>query len=299
MRNANPVTSLLRASREGQADQQVPLQLIRLRPGQPRRYLDPLALEALAASIRQHGVLSPVLLRPLGEAFELVAGERRFKAAGMAGLVQIPALIRELSEAEAQMVAIAENLQREDLNPFEETEGLLELLGLQLGLPKEETLSLLYRLNNEAKGQANHNVMVSETLVQIEEIFLASSKLTWQSFVSNRLPLLKLPEDVQEVLRSGKLEYTKARVIAQVKESKPRKALLDRAIAQGWPLSRIRQEVHRLRAQSVQSRPPVVTRYQTIGSQLRKAELSEAQQKKLEKLLAEIEGLLKGSGKEG
>lgn len=296
MRNANPVTSILRASREGQADQQIPLHLIRPRPGQPRRYFDPEALEDLANSIRKHGVLSPVLLRPVGDAFELVAGERRFKAAAMAGLSQIPAIVRELSDAEAQMVAIAENLQREDLNPFEQTEGLLELLGLQLGLSREEVLALLYRLDNEAKGRATHNVMGSESLVQIEEIFAASSRLTWQSFVTNRLPLLKLPEDVQQVLRLGQLEYTKARVIAQVKEPRSRKALLEKAIAQSWSLRQVRQEVGRIQAKPMPSRTSVFARYQQLGSQLRRAELSDTQQKKIEKLLAEIESLLGRQG---
>lgn len=104
----------------------VPMDQIQVQPGQPRRYFGQEELQALAASIREHGVLQPLLARPLENgAFELVAGERRLRAAREVGLAEVPVVVRKMSASQATELALLENLQREDLNPVEETDAML------------------------------------------------------------------------------------------------------------------------------------------------------------------------------
>ncbi|MBD2255771.1 ParB/RepB/Spo0J family partition protein [Nostoc parmelioides] len=138
------------------SDQTIPLDQISLPPNQPRRYFDPEALKQLTESIKQHGILQPLLVRPLdGEKHELVAGERRYRAAQEIGLQVVPVVIRELDDNAAFQLALIENLLREDLNPVEETEGILQLLALKLGRSIEDIPPLLRRLQHERKVAAN------------------------------------------------------------------------------------------------------------------------------------------------
>lgn len=146
------------------ADSQVsiPLDQIILPPNQPRRYFDSEALKQLTESIKQHGILQPILVRPLdGEKHELVAGERRYRAAKEIGLKVVPVVIRELDDNAAFQFALIENLLRSDLNPVEETEGILQLLSLKLGRSVEEIPPLLYRLQrlHQKASTVTHNVM--------------------------------------------------------------------------------------------------------------------------------------------
>ena len=104
---------------------------------QPRRHFSREQLEELAASMREHGVLEPVIVRPKGKDYELVVGERRWRAAQLAGLKVIPAIVRELEDREALELALVENLQREDLNPMEEAEAFRRLAD-EFGLTQEE-----------------------------------------------------------------------------------------------------------------------------------------------------------------
>ncbi|BBD63463.1 ParB-like partition protein (plasmid) [Nostoc sp. HK-01] len=116
---------------------------------QPRRYFDPQALKELFESVKQHGILQPLLVRPLGKGkYELVAGERRYRAGQEAKLEVAPVVVRELSNDQAFQLALIENLQREDLNPVEETEGILHLLAIRLKCDVEAVKSLLYRMKN-------------------------------------------------------------------------------------------------------------------------------------------------------
>jgi ParB-like partition proteins len=116
----------------------------------------------LVLSIKEHGILEPLLVRPRsGGEYELVAGERRYRAAQKLGLAEVPVVIRKLTDEEALALSLIENLHREDLNPVEETEGILQLLSLKLNVAVEETISLLYRMQNEAKGKVTQNVLGS------------------------------------------------------------------------------------------------------------------------------------------
>ncbi|MHC5728871.1 MAG: ParB/RepB/Spo0J family partition protein, partial [Nostoc sp.] len=106
----------------------IPISLIKLPASQPRRYFDPQKLEELSRSIQKLGILEPLLVRPLlsGD-YELVAGERRLRASQIAGLTEVPVVVHDIDDITTYQVRLVENLQREDLNPLEETEGILEL----------------------------------------------------------------------------------------------------------------------------------------------------------------------------
>ncbi len=140
----------------------MPLEQITLPPTQPRRYFDPEALKQLTESIKQHGILQPLLVRPVdGGKHEVVAGERRYRAATELALTEVPVVIKELDDNAAFQLALVENLLREDLNPVEETEGILQLLALKLGRSLEEVPPLLYRLQRlqNRASTVSHNVM--------------------------------------------------------------------------------------------------------------------------------------------
>ena len=147
---------------------------------QPRKTFDETALAELADSIRQHGVLQPLLVRPLANGgYQLVAGERRWRASRMAELKEVPVIIKELSDTEAMEIAIIENLQREDLNPIEEAEGLQALID-KCGYTQEEVA-----------------VSVGKS----------------RPAITNSLRLLKLPQEVRDMAKDGVISAGHARAL--------------------------------------------------------------------------------------
>jgi ParB family chromosome partitioning protein len=271
---------------------------------QPRRYFAPEAMQMLVESVKKDGVLQPILVRPFGDKYELVAGERRYRAAQSAGLTDIPAVVREMSDSEAVRFALMENLQREDLNPVEETEGILELLAITLELTTAEVTLLLQRLQKEIKRKKlSHNVMgqpegesVSPELAIIQSVFESLGRMSWESFTSNRLPLLNLPADILEALRAGRLEYTKAKEIAKLESESSQQELLEEAIASSLSLSQIRE---RVKAVQPPTEPPLLaTRMETIYKLAKKHHVWEnlAKRSRLESLLAQLEELISGEG---
>lgn len=267
---------------------------IKLPTSQPRRYFDPQKLEKLSASIKELGILEPLLVRPLAEGnYELVAGERRFKAAQMAQLNEVPVIVREMDDTMTHTVRLIENLQREDLNPLEETEGILELLALRLETNQTEAIKLLQKMENEVKGKITPNVMGSPQGLIIEELFSKLGRMKWDSFVKNRLPLLKLPPDVLEVLRQGKLEYTKGRALAKVKDEQKRYVLIEAAITENLSLSQINERI-KVIPRSTASKNPLKERYKQALPRLQKSKVWDNPKKKkaLEKLLSTIESLI-------
>ncbi len=201
---------------------------------QVRHYFNQEKLEQLAESIKQHGVLEPLLITPKKE---LIAGERRLRAAKMAGLTQLPVKILDVSPSEAKTLALVENLQREDLNPVEETEGILELLQLKLNRSREDVISLLYKMN---KGDDNVIIHDAKT---VEDTFESLGKLKWESFVINRLRLLNLPEPIKDAIRQGEIEYTKGTTIARVKDEEFRDELLKKVISNNLSLNDIKDRI--------------------------------------------------------
>ena len=268
---------------------------IKLPDYQPRQYFDETKLEELAQTIKTHGVLEPLLVRklPRKNQFELVAGGRRYRAASKAGLTEVPVIVRELSDEQALEIAIIENLQREDLNPVEETEGILKLLSKRLKINIEEVSPLLHQLQKQVRGRSANNVIGSEKVESIQGVFESLGLMELDSFISNRLPLLNLPIDILEALRAGKIEYTKAKAIARIQDKDARKQLLEEAIANSLSLSQIRELVKAEQEPKQQSE--LKTRFDATYKQAKKAKQlwSDAKKRKqLESLLAKLEKLI-------
>jgi ParB family chromosome partitioning protein len=274
------------------------LSQIALPQQQPRRYFDPTAMQELVESIRQHGILQPMLVRPLlDDKYELVAGERRYRAAVSAGLEEVPVVIRELTDNDALQLALLENLQREDLNPIEETEGILQLIALKLNTTSESAIALLNQAAHPERNSVD-NVIHSKDWQLVQEVFNTVGKFTPESFRTNRLPLLNLPDEVLAALRLGQIAYTKARAIAKVNDLGQRQALLDSAIAENLSLTQIKQRVAQIidcganqsdRSQSSSLKNRMDAAYHLA----KKSKIWEnpKKQKQIEKLLAELEKL--------
>ncbi|UIK05435.1 ParB/RepB/Spo0J family partition protein [Neorhizobium galegae] len=172
-----PVNS---GARSVNPDRMVPIEHVSRNPKNPRRSFDEGELQDLASSIRQHGIVQPVVVRPRGvEQFEIIAGERRWRAAQLAGLVEIPVIVRDVDDRTALEIAIVENVQRSDLNPLEEALGYDQLI-------------------------AEHGYTQND----LGEIIGKS-----RSHVANSLRLLKLPEPVREMLAGGSLSAGHARAL--------------------------------------------------------------------------------------
>lgn len=273
----------------------LPIQQIQLPKKQPRRYFDPEKQTQLVKSVKEHGILEPLLVRPLGGGYELIAGERRYRAAQEVGLKDIPVVIREFDDRQALQVALMENLQREDLNPVEETEGVLDLLAISLDLPKSEVAALLHRANHAKNRdlQLEDNVILQ--LETVESVLAIVGKFTTESFRVNRLPLLNLPEVILDALRQGKLEYTKARAIARVKDEQQRLELLEQAVTEKLSLGAIKERVKDLKPEGEATPKQVlVDRITEIGKRLRKLETWDDHKKKdrITKLLDELDKLI-------
>ena len=273
-------------------EESLALELIQLPPQQPRRYFDPQKMQQLVQSIKEHGIIEPLLVRPGGNNYELVAGERRYRAAIEVGLEKVPVVIRELTDEEAVQLSLIENLHREDLNPVEETEGILQLLALRIEQKPSSVIKILHRMHNEVKGKVTHNVMGNSEAQVVEEVFAGLGLMTWESFVKNRLPLLNLPEEVMEALRSGQIAYTKAKAIASIKEHKKCQELLSAAIKEKLSLSQIRERIKALEPQT--ETPPLKKRMNQVYRRLQKAKVWSQEDKlsRLEVLVAEMEAIL-------
>lgn len=178
----------------------IPLDSINANPNQPRKSFDEEELQELAASIREHGVIQPIIVEDRGSGtYTIVAGERRYRAARLAGLGEIPAIVRNYSDERRLEVALIENVQRSDLNPLEEALAYRNLMDLT-GLSQEEVASRV-----------------------------GKNRTT----VANALRLLKLPEDIQKALASGQLTSGHARTILSVLNPADQRLLFGKIIAEG------------------------------------------------------------------
>lgn len=180
----------------------LPVTTVRPNPHQPRKTMDETALEELASSIRANGVLQPVLVRRSSGGYELVAGERRLRAARLAGLREIPALVCTLEESASLKVALLENIQREDLNAIEEAEAYREVME-RYGATHQELASML--------GKS-------------------------RSTVSNALRLLSLEPEIQSMVASGELSMGHARALLAVESSSRRLKLAHESVRSGLPV---------------------------------------------------------------
>ena len=181
----------------------LPVSDLRVGSAQPRRSFDLERLSELAESIRVHGVLQPLLVRSVDGEYEIVAGERRWRAAQLAGLTEVPVVVRQLSNEQARAAALIENLQRDNLNVIDEVDGKLELVALTLGLEREEARKRLMQLLRAVPGDEHE---------QLDQVFRSMGE-TWRTFAKNKLRILNWPQPVLEALRAG-LPLTLGSVVA-------------------------------------------------------------------------------------
>ena len=165
-----------------------------------------------------------------------MVGERRFRAAQLANLAEAPVEIKELTDQQAVSLALEENLNREDLNPIEETEGILQLLSLSSGREKPEITSILYKM---IKGR-DVPTTFKEVVVKV---FESIKNLTWQTFARDRLRLLNLPEPILEAIKQGQIEYTKGIEIAKVQAQSVQDELLNEVITKNLSIKQIKDKI--------------------------------------------------------
>lgn len=181
--NQPPTGEIAAAATDGDI-LQIPIAAVHPNPHQPRQSLDPAKISELAASIKSTGLIQPIIVRKVGDGYQLIAGERRWRAAQQAGLESIPAIVREVSSFEQAQMALVENIQREDLNPIDRAQSYRALMD-QLGLTQAE---LANRLGEE------------------------------RSSIANYLRLLELVEPVRAMVREGALSMGHAKLIAGVED---------------------------------------------------------------------------------
>src|SRR5258705_13767141 len=178
----------------------LPIDSIEVNPSQPRKVFDFTALDELAASIKSSGVIQPIIVRRIGGAYQLIAGERRWRAARQAGLDRIPAIVRDATDAQSIELALVENLLREDLNPIETAQAYQKLLA-EFGWTQEE---LAQRIGKD------------------------------RTSIANALRLLRLPEEIQADLRGGRLTMGHARALLALTTVVEQLRLRDEILAHDW-----------------------------------------------------------------
>ena len=188
---------------------------------QPRKDFDEDKLEELAESIEQHGLIQPIVLRAAGKGYEIVAGERRWRAARMIGLKELPCVIRELTDEENMLLAIIENMQREDLNPIEEAEGLKAMIDTY-GLTQEQV--------SRGVGKS-------------------------RPYITNSLRLLKLPAKLRYMTADGSLSVGHARALAAIKDEKLQVKLAERTVTEGLSVRQIEKLARESGKEAVKKRP--------------------------------------------
>lgn len=202
------------------------LSTIHADPDQPRRHFDEVALSELAASIKEHGILQPIVVTVHGDGYQIVAGERRFRAAKMAGLEKVPVLVRTLSDQHRLELSLIENIQRHDLSPIETATAYAKLRD-QFNLTLEE---IGHRVGNRSI-----------------------------SAISNTLRLLKLPKEVQQALATGDIKEGQARPLIGVDESIV-KNVLPKIISEGWSVRKIEQYIAHLKQQAQEKKTETIVR---------------------------------------
>ena len=194
-------------SQEKPPYQNLPIYKVEPNPDQPRQDFDEEELQALADSITEHGIIQPLVVRNHNGHYEIVAGERRWRAARKADLKEVPCIIREFTDEENMLVAIIENMQREDLNPIEEAEGLNQMI---------KTYGLT---------QAEVSKSVSKS----------------RPYITNALRLLKLPEDIKSYVVEGQLTTGHARALLAVEDKEKQMLLCKKVIEDGLSVRKIEE----------------------------------------------------------
>lgn len=215
----------------------IPISEIDINPDQPRKAFDEEALAELAASIREVGLLQPILVQPLRGRYQIVAGERRFRAARLAGLDRLPCIERDFSREERQLATLVENLQREDLNPMEEAAAIRGVMD-SLGLTQEEAARRLGRS---------------------------------RPAVANSLRLLTLPEKVAGLVRSGALSEGHARALAGIRDQQRQLRLAEQVIREGLNVRQLEALLRSSIGPAPSKERPLAPELADFAEQLRRA----------------------------
>lgn len=275
---------------------QIPWSAIALPEKQPRRYFDETELEKLAISIREHGILEPLIVRPLATSnYGLVAGERRYRAAKLAGLKQLPVVVRHLSDEQAWELALLENVQRQDLNAVDRVDAVLQELAFKLGCSVPEAKSALYRIENENKGKVTRAESGNVTRTTVERVFEILG-IRFSHFMRFELPLLKTPESILAAVRAGQIDVRHANEIRRIKDPGQQQALLNDTIENQLSVEAIRSRVKETRVDAEVPVDALQERVTKAFTQVKKAKIWACPQRRsrLEAALAELEQLLQG-----
>jgi ParB family transcriptional regulator, chromosome partitioning protein len=216
----------LRVGGDNESLIEIPVEQISVNPNQPRKIFDSEALQELVASIKASGVIQPVVVRKVNGSYQLIAGERRWRAARQAGLEHIPAVVRDATDVESLEIALVENLLREDLNPMEEAEAYQKLLA-QFGWTQEE---LAQRVGRD------------------------------RSSIANALRLLRLPEVIQADLRGGRLTMGHALALLSLTSELDQLRLREEILAHSWSVRATEQSARAVEAASGTPRRPKAAR---------------------------------------
>lgn len=217
---------------------QIPLSQLRPNPYQPRKNFNEDSIQELAASVREHGVIQPIIVRSVVKGYEIIAGERRFRASQVCGLATIPAVIRRLSDQQVTEIALIENVQREDLNAIE-------------------------------IAAAYQSIMDQFTMTQ-EELSVKVGKS--RSHIANFLRLLQLPETIKQYVSRGTISMGHARAVAGLKSEKTKKELVDRCISEQWSVRQLEDAIKVLEEKGQKEKAPSKAKEQAKDPYIRQAE---------------------------
>ncbi len=191
---------------------EIPLSQLRPNPYQPRKHFNDESIQELASSIKEHGVIQPIIVRSVLKGFEIIAGERRYRASQVSGLATIPAVVKKFTDQQVMEIALIENVQREDLNALEIAIAYQALI---------DQFSLTQEVLSTKVGKS-------------------------RSHIANFLRLLQLPEEVKEYVSRGTLSMGHAKAIVGLKDKKLIKALADTTIKEQWSVRELEEEVKKL-----------------------------------------------------
>ncbi|MBM0745309.1 ParB N-terminal domain-containing protein (plasmid) [Phormidium sp. CLA17] len=250
---------------------EVPIVQIQRRPYKSRREKDPIAHAELVDSIRTYGFRGAIWVQKLPDgSLRLIAGESRLDAAIDAGLEIVKVDVIDTDDVTAVKLSRIENVRRRNLNELDDTKELLYLLTLMLQMQEEEVIKLLRQMKNATEGNAALIDPQQEQIIH-QAFAEVAPDISWQSFVSVRLRLLNLPEDVMVVYNSGKLSYTKALAIAQVEKEDFREQLLEASVSNGWTIDTLTTQIKALKSGSTPPKPanhPVIARLEKMEEQI-------------------------------
>ncbi|RZM77779.1 ParB/RepB/Spo0J family partition protein [Leptolyngbya iicbica] len=279
----------------------IPLQHIKTRH-QPRRFFDQGKLQELADSFKVQGFKGAINVRPLGEdTYELIAGERRYRAASIAGLTEVRCLIDDYTDEEALRFALAENLLREDLSKLEEIEGILELIELEHHIPQEKAIWLIQSEGHHRK-RSGGSASPSDEFHKIEAI-LDHFGIAVETFRAKYLKALKLPQELKTAHMEGKLSFHAALALGKIKDEVTRKRLLKETLTDKLSLRLVQERVQESTARKTPQHTSETSPIHGVGEAFKrlkkaqkKTELNAQQTKKLSKIQSLMESLLEEIG---